>query len=45
MRWRLLGLIPVITAAGPDVTRSARGRLAGEIALLPTAFDSAACFP
>jgi hypothetical protein len=41
MRWRLLGLIPVLTAAGPDITRSARGRLAGEIALLPTAFQSA----
>ena len=42
MRWRLLRMIPVLSAAGPDVTRSARGRLAGEIALLPTAFGSAA---
>jgi hypothetical protein len=42
MRWRLLGMIPVMTAAGPDVTRSACGRLAGEICLLPTAFRQAA---
>lgn len=42
MRWRLLRLIPVLTAAGPDVTRSARGRMAGEIALIPTAFRTAA---
>jgi hypothetical protein len=35
MRWRLLGLVPVMTAAGPDITRSAYGRLAGEIALIP----------
>ena len=41
MRWRLLGLIPVMTAAGPDITRSAAGRLAGEIALIPTAFGRA----
>jgi hypothetical protein len=42
MRWRLLRLIPVLTAAGPDVTRSACGRLAGKIALIPTAFRHAA---
>ena len=41
MRWRLLGLIPVMTAAGPDIARSAYGRLAGEIALIPTAFGQA----
>jgi hypothetical protein len=42
MRWRLLGLIPVMTGAGPDVTRSAAGRLAGEgICWLPTAFTGA----
>jgi hypothetical protein len=29
MRWRLLRLIPGMTAAGPDITRSAYGRLAG----------------
>lgn len=40
MRWRLLGLIPVMTAAGADVTRSAAGRLAAEGTVwLPTAFS------
>jgi hypothetical protein len=42
MRWRLLRLIPVLNASGPDVTRSAYGRLAGEIVLIPTAFRHAA---
>jgi hypothetical protein len=41
MQWRLLRRIPVLTATGPDVTRSAYGRLAGELALLPTAFQHA----
>ncbi|WP_442858518.1 DUF6920 family protein [Arthrobacter sp. 9AX] len=41
MRWRLLNLLPVMTVAGTDVTRSARGRLAAEAALLPTAFRGA----
>jgi len=37
MRWRLLGLVPVVTAEGPDIARSARGRLAAEtVALVPT---------
>jgi hypothetical protein len=36
MRWRLLGLVSVLSATGPDVTRSAAGRLAGETMLLPT---------
>lgn len=31
MSWRLFGAIPVVSATGPDVTRSAAGRLAGEI--------------
>lgn len=38
MRWRLLGLVPVMSASGPDVTRSAAGRLAAEAVLCPTAF-------
>ena len=42
MRWRLMRLIPVLNASGPDVTRSAYGRLAGEIVLIPTAFRHAA---
>jgi hypothetical protein len=37
MRWRLLGLVPVLSATGPDVTRSAAGRLAGESVLVPPA--------
>jgi hypothetical protein len=41
MRWRLLGLVPVVCTDGPDVTRSAAGRLASEIALIPTAFGGA----
>jgi hypothetical protein len=41
MSWRLLGLFPVVAASGADVTRSACGRLAGEITLLPTAFHRA----
>jgi hypothetical protein len=35
MRWRWAGLIPVVSAAGPDVTRTAAGRLAGEALILP----------
>jgi hypothetical protein len=41
MDWRLGGLVPVMTATGPDVTRSAAGRLAGEMALAPTTFRAA----
>ncbi|MFG2006806.1 DUF6544 family protein [Spirillospora sp. NPDC048911] len=35
MRWRLLGALPLISAAGPDTTRSAAGRLAAEFVLSP----------
>lgn len=41
MRWKLMGLVPVITATGPDITRSAAGRLAVEIVLAPTCFAAA----
>ncbi|WP_369135513.1 DUF6544 family protein [Modestobacter sp. I12A-02662] len=41
MRWRLGGLVPVMSASGPDVARSAAGRLAGEATLVPTAFRAA----
>lgn len=38
MRWRLLGAVPVVSAQGEDVTRSAAGRHAGELLLaVPTA--------
>jgi hypothetical protein len=37
MRWRLFGVVPVASAAGADVTRSAAGRHAGELLVaLPT---------
>jgi hypothetical protein len=42
MRWRLLGLLPVASASGEDVTRSAAGRHAGE---LPVALPTAALSP
>lgn len=38
MRWRLLALVPVVRAHGPDITRSAAGRLACEGVMCPTAF-------
>jgi hypothetical protein len=41
MRWRLLGLLPVTSSGGPDVSRSAAGRLAGEAVLVPTVFPHA----
>ncbi|MEP7178874.1 MAG: DUF6544 family protein [Pseudonocardiales bacterium] len=41
MRWRLLSLVPVMTAQGPDITRSAAGRLASEFVLVPTSFRAA----
>ena len=37
MRWRLGGAIPVMSAAGDDITRSAAGRLASELILVPAA--------
>jgi hypothetical protein len=42
MRWRLLDVFPVVSADGPDMTRSAAGRLASEIVLVPTAYGGAA---
>ncbi|MFF0990848.1 DUF6544 family protein [Kocuria nitroreducens] len=42
LRWRLLGLVPVLSAAGPDITRSAAGRLAGEAVTVPPACLGAA---
>jgi hypothetical protein len=42
MRWRVLRLIPVMGATGPNVTRSAVGRLAAEgTVLLPTMYAAA----
>jgi len=36
MRWRLAGIIPVMTASGPNITRSAIGRFQGESVWLPS---------
>jgi hypothetical protein len=36
MQWKLFGVIPVIHAHGPDITRSAAGRLAAESVWLPS---------
>ena len=38
MRWALFGLIPVATASGPDITRSAAGRMNIEAIWLPSIF-------
>ena len=37
MSWRLAGLIPVMRTSGPDVSRSAAQRAAGEAVWVPTA--------
>jgi hypothetical protein len=37
MRWKALGLVPVQVARGPDIDRSAAGRLAGEAVFTPAA--------
>ncbi len=37
MQWRLLGLFPVMTATGPDISRSTWGRLLAELVWLPSA--------
>jgi hypothetical protein len=39
MRWNLFGILPVMTAAGPDITRSAAGRVGGELIWLPSALS------
>lgn len=36
MQWRLFGLFPVATAEGPEITRSAVGRVEGETLWLPS---------
>ena len=38
MQWKLLGLFPVMTASGSDITRSAIGRLQSESVCLPSVF-------
>ena len=38
MRWKLLGLLPLVNAQGPDITRSAAGRFNVEGLCVPTAW-------
>jgi hypothetical protein len=38
MNWRLAGRVPVVRAAGPNVDRSAAGRVALDAVFVPTAF-------
>src|SRR6266516_3935597 len=40
MRWRLAGRVPVLSAAGPNIDRSAAGRVALDAVFVPTAFLS-----
>jgi hypothetical protein len=40
MKWKLFGLIPVMTASGPDISRSAAGRVAGEAVWIPSVLCS-----
>lgn len=42
MQWKLLGLLPVAKASGPDTTRSAVGRMQGEYVWLPSALLNSA---
>jgi hypothetical protein len=35
MRWKMLGLIPVVTERGPEIARSAAGRFHGEALWMP----------
>lgn len=41
MLWRVAGLVPLVAASGPDVSRSAAGRLAAEVVLTPTSYKHA----
>ncbi|WP_241384000.1 DUF6544 family protein [Rhodococcus sp. CH91] len=41
MRWRLGGIVPVMSARGREIGDSAAGRLAGESVFVPTAFPLA----
>ncbi len=36
MQWKLLGFLPLVTASGPQITRSAIGRVQGESVWLPS---------
>jgi hypothetical protein len=38
MHWGLFGIVPIMTAAGPDISRSAAGRVNAEAVWLPSTF-------
>ncbi len=38
MRWKYVGIIPVVHASGPDILKSANGRMRAECCWLPSAF-------
>jgi hypothetical protein len=38
MRWKLFGFVPVMTASGPDISRSAAGRVKAESVWSPSIF-------
>jgi hypothetical protein len=40
MRWRLLGRVPLVTATGPDLDRSAAGRVALDALFIPAVWLS-----
>jgi hypothetical protein len=40
MRWKLAGVLPVVNAEGPDISRSSAGRFAAESIWLPSVFVS-----
>ena len=40
MRWKLFGIVPVMTSSGPDITRSAAGRVMAESVWLPSVLCS-----
>ncbi len=40
MRWKILGIIPVMTASGPEISRAAAGRMNAEAMWLPGALLS-----
>lgn len=38
MKWKFLGLFPIVNEDGPDISRSSKGRMAAEAAWLPSVF-------
>lgn len=40
MKWKLFGILPIVAAAGPDMTRSAVGRVQVESIWLPSALSN-----